>query len=114
MCNNKYLSDTEYIVFIRKGAAVYGNYATKKKYFIQSRVSNDIKHLWKHPTIKPLNIVETFIINSSKPGDVVLDPFIGSGTTAIACIRQQRKYIGYEINTDYYNICMRRVHDENV
>ncbi|MCQ2310202.1 MAG: hypothetical protein MJZ64_00405 [Paludibacteraceae bacterium] len=109
MCGNKYLSDTEYIIFLRKGASVYGTYETKKKYFIQPSISADIKELWHHPTIKPLNIIETLLINSSQEGEVVLDPFIGSGTTAVAAIKQKRNYIGYELNPDYFHICEKRV-----
>ena len=66
-CNNKYLSDTEYIVFMHKGVKVGGNYSTKKKYWITSVNKNDKKN-WKHPTIKPMEIVKTLIINSSQRG----------------------------------------------
>lgn len=107
-CNNKYLSDTEYIVFMRKNVAVYGTYETKKKYWVQECNTED-KDMWHHPTIKPLNIIETLLINSSQEGDVVLDPFMGSGTTAVAAIKQKRNYIGYELNPDYFHICEKRV-----
>ena len=56
------------------------------------------KKEYPHPTIKPLNVIKTLIGNSTRPGDIVLDPFLGSGTTAIACMELGRKYIGYEIN----------------
>ena len=112
MCGNKYLSDTEYIIFMRgKGAKVYGTFESKRKYFIQK--SNRIeKNRWGHPTIKPVNIVETLIINSSREGDVVLDPYIGSGTTAVAAIRNNRHYIGFEINEVYYKTALERIGEE--
>ena len=106
-CNNKYLSDTEYIVFFHKGAKVGGDYSTKKKYWVTD-VNKKDKDLWKHPTIKPIQIVKTLIINSSEVGGAILDPFIGSGTTAVACIQSKRHFIGFEIDEGYYkNACNR-------
>ena len=67
------------------------------------------KKQYGHPTIKPLNIIETLIRNSSKKGDVVLDPFLGSGTTAVAAVLNHRHYIGYEINEEYFDITCRRL-----
>ena len=66
-CNNKYLSDTEYIVFMRRGAHIYGSYETKRKYFITQTNTAD-KKLYGHPTVKPLNIIRNFIVNSSQEG----------------------------------------------
>ena len=53
-----------------------------------------------HPTQKPLEIVERMVLASCPPGGRVLDPFMGSGTTAVACARQQREFVGYEINEE--------------
>lgn len=108
MCGNKYLSDIEYIIFLRgKGARVYGSYMTKRKYFLQNTNIED-KELYGHPTIKPLNIIETLVINGSKECETVCDPFMGSGTTAIACIKEKRHYIGFELNKEYYDkACIR-------
>ena len=61
--------------------------------------------------IKPLNVIETLIGNSTRPGDIVLDPFMGSGTTAVACMELGRKYIGYEINKGYFEVAQRRIQD---
>lgn len=112
MCGNKYLSDTEYIIFLRgKGAKVFGTYATKKKYWVQNTNTED-KDKWGHPTIKPLNIVETLVFNSSEAGDIVLDPFMGSGTTAIACIKEKRHFIGFEKDENYWKKSVERVKNE--
>lgn len=110
-CNNKYLSDTEYIVFMRNGANLYGTYETKRKYFITPTNVED-KRRWGHPTIKPLGIVQTLISNSSQPGGVILDPFMGSGTTAVAALREGRHYIGYELDEEYYRIAQQRIKQE--
>ena len=109
MCNNTYLSDTEYCVFAReKGVKIYGNYHTKKKFYVSPANTED-KKKYKHPTIKPLNIIETLIINSSQPGDVVLDCFMGSGTTGVAAKKLGRDFIGMEIEEEYFEIAKNRI-----
>ena len=111
-CGNKYLNDTEYIMFFReKGVKLYGSYETKRTFYTTLRNQED-NISYNHPTVKPLNIVQNLIINSSQPGDVVLDPFIGSGTTAIASIQSHRHYLGYEINPDYYATACKRIKTE--
>jgi len=111
-CNNKYLSDTEYILFFReKGVKLYGTYKSKCKYFITQKNVKD-KKLYKHPTIKPLPIVETLIFNSSNEGDIVGDFFVGSGTTAVACKLLNRHYIGFEVNPNYFQTAKNRL--ENI
>lgn len=62
-----------------------------------------------HPTEKPLELFKYLIRVSSNAGDVVLDPCIGSGTTAVACMECDRNYIGFELNRKYYNICIKRI-----
>lgn len=107
--NNKYLSDTEYIVFMRgKGAFLGGSYETKKKYFLQQNGKSE----FDHPTVKPLNIIRTLITNSSQENDIVFDPFMGSGTTAIACIIENRKYLGSEIDQKYFQVLTKRIEAE--
>lgn len=108
-CNNTYLSDTEYLIFAReKGVKVYGSYATKKKWYVTPTNKAD-KKKYDHPTIKPLEIIQNVIVNSTEPGAVVLDPFMGSGTTAVACVRTGRNYIGFEINPAYYATAQERI-----
>lgn len=62
-----------------------------------------------HPTQKPLEIVERMVLASCPPGGRVLDPFMGSGTTAVACARHGRQFVGYEINESYCAIARERV-----
>lgn len=112
-CNNKYLSDTEYVLFFREnGVKVYGSYDTKHKYYVTA-TNKDDKNLYNHPTIKPLNIIKNFIINSSLEGEVVMDPFMGSGTTGVACTQLNRNFIGFEINDTYFNTAKNRINKEN-
>lgn len=113
-CSNKYLSDTEYCVFAREsGVKVYGSYETKRKFYVSS-LNTDDKERYGHPTVKPLNIIKNLIINSSKEGNVVLDPFMGSGTTAVACKSTGRHFIGYEIDPKYCEIANERVRNTKV
>lgn len=110
-CNNKYLSDTEYCIFARdKGVKLYGSYETKRKFYVTASNTDD-KKLYGHPTIKPLEIIKNLIINSSLEGQTVLDPFMGSGTTAVACKQTGRHFIGFEIDPEYYQTAMRRLRE---
>lgn len=52
------------------------------------------------------------ITASTKEGDIILDPFMGSGTTAIACIREKRNFIGFELNKEYYDKACKRIQIE--
>lgn len=63
----------------------------------------------KHPTEKPVKLMEVFIRQSSKPGDVVFDPFCGSGSTLLACQNTGRDFIGVEIDPDYVGIANTRL-----
>jgi DNA modification methylase len=62
----------------------------------------------EHPTMKPVELVEQAVKNSSRPGDLVLDPFAGSGTTVIACVRQKRKARLLELDGRYVDVICRR------
>lgn len=109
IANNTYLNDTEYCVFAREsGVKVYGNYETKSKYYVSHTNTQD-KELYKHPTIKPINIIRNFIINSSKENDLVLDCFCGSGTTCVASKELNRRFIGIEIDKEYHRIAINRL-----
>ena len=63
----------------------------------------------RHPAIYPVKIVEEFLHLLTRPGDVVLDPFIGSGSTAVACKQLGRYFIGYDINPEYCKYARSRV-----
>lgn len=62
-----------------------------------------------HPGVFPVRLAEDHIVSWSDPGDVVLDPFMGSGTTALAAIKNSRKYIGFEIAEEYCAIAQQRI-----
>lgn len=111
-CNNTYLSDTEYCIFARqRGVKLYGTYHTKHKYYVSPANVADKKKYGGHPTIKPLNIIKNLITNSSLQGGVVLDCFMGSGTTGVAAKQLDRSFIGIEIDKEYYEIAKKRIED---
>lgn len=111
-CGNKYLTDTEFILFFReRGVRVYGEFNTKFTYYVTPLNQKD-KKSYGHPTIKPINIVKNLIVNSSLENGLVFDPFMGSGTTAVAAIECGRNYLGYELNPDYYGICNKRIEEQ--
>lgn len=110
--NNKYLTDKEYCLYFRKGGYCNPkNYEDAKTVFYYPINIKD-KKKWHHPTIKPEELIRKIIRNSSKENDVVLDCFIGSGTTAICCIKENRNYIGFEINKEFYDISLKRISEE--
>lgn len=69
------------------------------------------KKYGKHPTQKPLSLLERIILASSNEGDIILDPFNGSGTTGIAAVMHNRKYIGIDLEKDYLDISINRLKD---
>ena len=62
-----------------------------------------------HPTVKPLTLMNYLVVLGSRKGDVVLEPFAGSGTTALACVSQERDYIAIEREEEYYEIAKARL-----
>lgn len=66
------------------------------------------KKCGKHPTQKPMEILEKIILSSTDEGDLILDPFNGSGTTGIVASRLNRKYIGIEKEKEYFDLTIRR------
>ena len=76
-------------------------------------VSGNSKERTAHPAQFPEKLIERIVKVSTNSGGIVLDPFIGSGTTAIVSKRLGRKYVGYDTNTDYIKIANERLSDEN-
>ena len=109
----RWLSDLEYcLLFKEKGTPPYNDgYEIKSKWYV-SPINKEDKDNWTHPTIKPLELVERHIKHSTREGDTVLDCFMGSGTTGIACRNLNRNFIGMEINEEYFKIAERRMKEQ--
>lgn len=105
-----YMSQFEYILFFRKG---YGkkinNCGTADILSVPNKKTKDAKGKNIHDTEKPVELMKILIENSTQKGDIVLDPFVGVGATALACIESERDYIGIELDENYYNIAKERV-----
>lgn len=67
-----------------------------------------------HPTQKPVKVIKHLLNKSSKDNDIVLDGFMGSGTTAVACKQLNRRFIGFELEQKYVDICNKRLAQGNI
>ena len=68
----------------------------------------------KHPTVKPVQLLNYLLDLTTQEGDLVLDPFMGSGTTGVACQELGRRFIGMELHEEYFNIARQRILGEGV
>ena len=105
--NMYYMDSHEYIIFCRKGKAVKINNCGTKSVLEIANVKNK-----SHPTEKPVELMKILVGNSSKQGEIVLDPFMGTGSTAIACQELNRHFIGYEIDEKYFSIARQRIENK--
>ncbi len=109
--NGKYLTDTEYCLYFFEEGHKFcdpSNYEDAKTFFY-APINNKDKKMYGHPTIKPLDMVEKLIRNSSRKDDVVLDPFMGSGTTGVASVLLNRNFIGMEIDEHFFDVARKRI-----
>ena len=107
--NNVLLPDVEYILYFREnGVEMFTNYNNASRYDMTAINVAD-KKLYNHPTIKPVPILERYISLASKEGDTVLDPFMGSGSTGVACVNKKRNFIGIEIDKEYFTTATNRI-----
>jgi site-specific DNA-methyltransferase (adenine-specific) len=102
--NRWYMKNCEYVIFARKGKAMTINdCGSKTVHSFTNTIDRD------HPVEKPVDLMRLYIENSSKPGDLVLDPFMGSGTTGVAAKVTGRRFLGIEIDPVYYAAACRRM-----
>ena len=94
------------------------NGRTKKEFVLNNtRFANNIwqiaiaQNKTKHPAVFPEQLAKDHILTWSNEGDVVFDPFLGSGTTATVCVNTNRHYIGFELDEKYFNIAQQRIND---
>jgi DNA modification methylase len=114
MTDNTWLSDIEYCLYFREKKIVKLNsgYELKSKWFV-SPLNMDDKNQFGHPTIKPLDLVKRHLLHATQENNVILDPFMGSGTTALAAKEIKRQFVGFEIDSDYYKIAVDRLNGIN-
>lgn len=107
--SNKYINDKEYCLYFRKESKCNPTTYEDARTVYTSPLNARDRVLYHHPTIKPVDFIRRMIRNSSNENDIVLDCFMGSGTTAVASIMENRKYIGFEINKKYFDISNARI-----
>lgn len=103
--NRWYMKNCEYTLFFYKGKAKSINNASTKTVHKYKNIIGDKKH----PTEKPVELMALYISNSTNNGETVYDPFMGSGTTAVACQNLNRNFIGSEISKEYCDIAEQRL-----
>ena len=103
-----YMKNCEFVIFCRKGKAKYINNIGDSKTVHEF---NNISGKKVHPTEKPIELMKFYIENSSEENDTVLDPFMGSGSTGVACVNTFRNFIGIEIDENYFNIATKRIEE---
>lgn len=106
--NRWYMKNCEFIVFLHKGKSFPIKNLGDAQLFECDNINGKDK---LHPTQKPITYLERLILNSSNELDIVLDPFMGSGSTGVACINTNRKFIGIELNNTYYEIAKNRIQE---
>ena len=101
-----YMKNCEYTLLLRKGKSKYINNIgdSKTVHKFNNIIGNKV-----HPTEKPEQLMKFYVENSSDVGDTVLDMFMGSGSTGVACLNTNRKFIGVEMCEGYFDIAKDRI-----
>lgn len=101
-----YMKNCEYVLFLRKGKAKWINNIgdSKTVHKFNNIIGNKL-----HPTEKPVDLIEYYLLNSSEPNDIVFDPFMGSGSTGEAAVKNNRNFVGIELDEKYFNIAKERL-----
>ena len=99
----------EHIFHFVKSSKYFFDYERAKEMdFHRDIINQNVKPFKEHKASFPVEMIERLILTTSQRGDVILDPFIGSGTTAMAAEKHDRRYIGFEINPEYVAISRKR------
>lgn len=105
-----YMSQFEYIIFLRKGRhKKINNCGDSDVLTFPNKKLKDENGKTIHDTEKPVGLMEVLIDNSSQPYDLVLDPFMGIGSTGVAAVNLNRNFIGMELEEKYFDIAKERI-----
>lgn len=104
-----YMKNCEYVLFLRKGKAKWINNIgdSKTVHKFNNIIGNKL-----HPTEKPVDLLEYYLLNSSEPNDIVFDPFMGSGSMGEAAIKNDRRFVGIELDEKYFEVAKDRIEKE--
>jgi len=110
-----WLSASEFIWVGSKGSCKLKNFLNQTDMFNYMLTPNkSIYGKTEHPTEKPEELIKKFVLVSTHKGDLVLDPFMGSGTTAVVCKQTGRNFIGFEISQKYVDIANKRLSQQTL
>jgi site-specific DNA-methyltransferase (adenine-specific) len=114
LSKNRFVPSTEIIWVASKNKKYFFNYELAKSMGNGKQMRNlwEInaqRHITPHPTEKPEKLLERIILIGSKEGDMILDPFMGSGTTGVIAKRYDRSFIGVELDVKFFNIARKRI-----
>lgn len=112
--NLHFVNSTESWIYFtyKKRTGTFNNDGKVIHDFVETAIaSNGERKHGKHPTQKPVQLMEFFVKTLSNENDIILDPFMGSGSTGVAAKMNGRNFIGVEINEDYFQIATRRIQE---
>lgn len=107
-CHANWLSDIEYCLYFNRGVHLNDGYEFKSKWYT-SPINQADKTLYQHPTLKPVNLIKRHLLHTTQPNDLVVDFFVGGGSTCVAAKEIGRQYIGIEINPKWAKIAQDRL-----
>jgi site-specific DNA-methyltransferase (adenine-specific) len=102
--NRWYFKDAEFCLYMWRGTARTIRMPPSTQVFAAGHTIDR-----EHNSQKPVSLMAHYVLNSTDLGDVVLDPFMGSGTTGVACARLGRRFVGIEIEERYFDVACRRI-----
>lgn len=109
---NWYRGSHELIIFATKGKSVRQFGGGERDLW---EIASDVATFRRfHPAQKPVALMEQMIKNSSSEGQTVLDPFMGSGSTGIACVNLNRKFIGFELEEQFFRVAEKRIGEAQI
>lgn len=112
--NLHFVNSTEAWVYFTVGArrGTFNNNGALLHDYIESSVTpGSEKKFGKHPTQKPKQLMDFFVTTLTNPGEVVLDPFMGSGTTGVSAVANGRRFIGIELSPTYFELSVNRIEE---
>ena len=104
-CQHHWMSSIECCVYAKKKGATFN------EHYKSCVWRNPVGRSKIHPTEKPLKLFTYLVETSSNEGDIILDCCLGSGTTGVACVNTNRKFIGIELDNNYFNIASKRIEE---
>lgn len=113
--NRRYVNNIELCVWFVKGKSKWTFNRQKDNYdscVLKYPSESGIRNIRYHPCQKNINLIKELILRHSNPNNLILDPFMGSGTTGVACVHTNRNFIGIELDDKYFNVAKERIEKE--